>query len=214
MTLTDHDETSLRFAGYNAFLNAAPIWALTVLDWHRPSIVARFDRVYAADVLYQISDHDSLLRCVRSLLSQDGFALIADPGRGVADHELQALVEFENHSLAASGDRADGATEQQGRPGLGDAVGDVRAGEVHAGDFLTREIRAELGDDGLNFGQFRQGESSRTGMRPLSGDADAGLERKTLLKSSGTRLDSLPTPGDYTGCRDAHQRAKDGRGWR
>ncbi len=86
MTLTDHDETSLRFARYNAFLNAAPIWALTVLDWHRPSIVARFDRVYAADVLYQISDHDSLLRCVRSLLSQDGFALIADPGRGVADH--------------------------------------------------------------------------------------------------------------------------------
>ena len=163
MTLTDHDETSLRFAGYNAFLNAAPIWALTVLDWHRPSIVARFDRVYAADVLYQISDHDSLLRCVRSLLSQDGFALIADPGRGVADYELQALVEFENHSLAASGDRADGATEQQGRPGLGDAVGDVRAGEVHAGDFLTREIRAELGDDGLNFGQFRHGESSWVG---------------------------------------------------
>jgi len=163
MTLTDHDETSLRFAGYNAFLNAAPIWALTVLDWHRPSIVARFDRVYAADVLYQISDHDSLLRCVGSLLSKDGFALIADPGRGVADHELQAVVELENHSLAAPGDSADGATEEQGRPGLGDAVGDVRAGEVHRGDFSTGEIRAELGDDGLNFGQFRHGESSWVG---------------------------------------------------
>ena len=86
MTLTDHDETSIRFARYNAFLNAAPIWAFTVLDWHRPSIVARFDHVYAADVLYQISDHDSLLRCVQSLISKDGLAMIADPGRGVADH--------------------------------------------------------------------------------------------------------------------------------
>ena len=105
MTLTDHDETSIRFARYNAFLNAAPISALTVLDWHRPSIVARFDRVYAADVLYQISDHDSLLRCVRALLSADGCALIADPNRGVADHFDQrardAGFDVERHSAEA-----------------------------------------------------------------------------------------------------------------
>lgn len=93
MTVTDHDETALRFARYNASLNDVALPALSILDWHRPSIAARFARVFAADVLYQLTDHESLLRCVRSLLASDGVALIADPGRGVADRFAERARE-------------------------------------------------------------------------------------------------------------------------
>jgi len=89
---TDNDQTSLRFAEYNAGKNNAEIVGFELLDWNHPREAVlpllqgrRFDRVFAADVLYQLVDHAPILRCIDQLLAPDGVAVVADPNRGVAD---------------------------------------------------------------------------------------------------------------------------------
>jgi predicted nicotinamide N-methyase len=82
---TDNDPTSLRFAAHNAAVNHATFRGFELLDWRNPPSNRRFDRVFAADVLYQLCDHEPLLRCIDTLLAPDGIAIIADPNRGVAD---------------------------------------------------------------------------------------------------------------------------------
>lgn len=85
ITATDHDEMSLRFALHNAVRNGATVRALERLDWRDPPSGRVFDRVWAADVLYQRVDHSILLGCIDRLLAKDGMVIIADPNRGVAD---------------------------------------------------------------------------------------------------------------------------------
>ena len=85
VTATDSEPTSLRFAEYNATVNHADIVAFELLDWHLPPAGRTAERIFGADLLYQLVDHVPILECVRQLLSDDGVALIADPGRGVAD---------------------------------------------------------------------------------------------------------------------------------
>ncbi len=82
---TDCDPTALHFAEYNAAINRADIEAFECLDWHDPPAGERFDRVFGADVLYELKDHVPVIKCVDCLLTTDGVALLADPNRGVAD---------------------------------------------------------------------------------------------------------------------------------
>ena len=82
---TDNESTSLRFARYNAAQNDVRIDGYESLDWRNPAKERHFDRVFAADVLYQLVDHEPILCCLKVLLSPDGVALVADPNRGVAD---------------------------------------------------------------------------------------------------------------------------------
>lgn len=81
----DHEPTSLAFARYNAALNGVTIPAFEVMNWHRPPAGRRFERIFGADILYQLVDHVPILICIRALLASGGVALIADPRRGVAD---------------------------------------------------------------------------------------------------------------------------------
>ncbi|MEK6798814.1 MAG: methyltransferase domain-containing protein [Planctomycetota bacterium] len=85
VTATDNDDDALRFSRYNAGLNGIQVARFETLDWHRPPEKRRFDRVLGGDVLYQVSDHEPILRCVESLLADNGEALFADPHRGAAD---------------------------------------------------------------------------------------------------------------------------------
>ncbi|UCC30694.1 MAG: 50S ribosomal protein L11 methyltransferase [Phycisphaerales bacterium] len=82
---TDCDPTALHFAEYNAANNRVDIEAFECLDWHDPPAGERFDRVFGADVLYELKDHVPVVECVDCLLTADGVALLADPNRGVAD---------------------------------------------------------------------------------------------------------------------------------
>ncbi len=95
---TDNEPTSLRFAEHNARSNNANIAGFETLDWHRPPPGQRFDRIFAADVLYQLVDHDPVLACVKALLAPHGVALIADPNRGVADR-FEALARQAGFSV-------------------------------------------------------------------------------------------------------------------
>ena len=90
---TDLDPVALRFAEYNAAANGIEIAGFELLDWHTPPDGKRYDRILAADVLYQLVDHAPLLRCLDRLLADDGVALVADPHRGVADRFESMAVE-------------------------------------------------------------------------------------------------------------------------
>lgn len=109
---TDNEATSLRFARYNAALNDAPIDGYESLDWRNPAKERRFDRVFAADVLYQLVDHEPILHCLKALLSPEGVALVADPNRGVADR-FASLAE--SHGFAVEVISA-AATGPAGKP--------------------------------------------------------------------------------------------------
>lgn len=85
ISASDNEPMSLRFARYNAELNGVCIPAFELVDWHQPPVVRRYDRVFGADILYQLVDHEPILVCLRTLLAPDGAALLADPNRGVAD---------------------------------------------------------------------------------------------------------------------------------
>ena len=91
---TDNEPTSLAFAEYNVRRNDVRLAGLRPLDWNAPHEERRFDRVFAADVLYQAVDHVPVLRCVDVLLSPGGVALVADPNRGVADRFALAAEDF------------------------------------------------------------------------------------------------------------------------
>ncbi len=94
---TDHDPTALRFAAYNAAINNVRIERVELLDWHHPPDRRSFDRVLAADVLYELTDHPAILQCVDRLLAPDGSAMIADPNRGIADRFPGLAVEAGFH---------------------------------------------------------------------------------------------------------------------
>ena len=106
---TDHEPTALQFAEYNAGLNNAGIEAYELLDWHHPPEGRRFERVLAADVLYQLVDHHPFLRCLNTLLSPGGEALVADPNRGVADR-FPALAESHGFKVTVRAATAPGPT--------------------------------------------------------------------------------------------------------
>ena len=88
----DHEPTSLEFARYNAELNRVTIPAYETFNWHCPPVDRRFDRIFGADILYQLADHVPILHCVHALLAENAVALIADPHRSVADR-FAALAE-------------------------------------------------------------------------------------------------------------------------
>ena len=85
MLATDNEETALRFARFNAELNGITGMRFELLDWKHPPVGRSYERIFAADVLYQLVDHEPLLECIARLLAPGGVALIADPKRGVAD---------------------------------------------------------------------------------------------------------------------------------
>ncbi len=85
VVLTDNEPMALQFAAHNATLNHLDLAGIEPLDWRSPPPGRQYDRVLAADVLYQLVDHQPLLTCIEALLAPCGTALVADPNRGVAD---------------------------------------------------------------------------------------------------------------------------------
>ncbi|MBI4719210.1 MAG: methyltransferase domain-containing protein [Planctomycetes bacterium] len=92
ITATDYEPIPLEFARYNAALNDAPVAAFELLDWNHPPVGRRVERIFGADILYQLVDHEPILRCIAALMAPGGSAWLSDPFRGVADR-VAALAE-------------------------------------------------------------------------------------------------------------------------
>jgi ribosomal protein L11 methylase PrmA len=101
---TDHDPMALRFAQANAERNGVTVREFGRLDWRNPPEGRRYDRIFGADILYQLIDHEPILSCIGRLLAPDGTAMLADPCRGVADRvpELARQKRFHVEQREAS----------------------------------------------------------------------------------------------------------------
>lgn len=85
VTATDYEEWALAGVRFNAARLGVGAVATRVLDWRRPPAdIGRFDRVVAADVLYEPHHAEALARVIALTLAPHGTALVADPCRARA----------------------------------------------------------------------------------------------------------------------------------
>ncbi|HEX3871564.1 MAG TPA: methyltransferase domain-containing protein [Pirellulales bacterium] len=99
---TDYYDDALRFVTLNAEHNNVRNLATRMVDWRNlPADLGHFDRIVAADVLYEKPYCDLVARTIRTLLAPRGEALVADPGRRVAaefpDHCRRQRLEVVAH---------------------------------------------------------------------------------------------------------------------
>jgi predicted nicotinamide N-methyase len=115
VTATDYEEAALEGVRFNAAVNGLAGQVTTrVLDWRSPEPVGVFERVVAADVLYEQHHAAALAAVIDLLLAPDGLALVADPGRLKAEAFPPAcqarglVVETEPGPRAPGGTRGAG----------------------------------------------------------------------------------------------------------
>lgn len=86
VTATDYEEAALEGVRFNAAANGLEGRVATrILDWRSPEAFGPFDRIVAADVLYEQHHAAALAAVIDLLLAPHGLALVADPGRLKAD---------------------------------------------------------------------------------------------------------------------------------
>jgi len=99
---TDYYEDALRFTRANAGRAIGREPATRLVDWRSfPDDLGQFDRVIAADVLYEHAYAPLISRALAQVLTPDGAAVIADPGR-VAAPAFLAGLEQDGLFVAAS----------------------------------------------------------------------------------------------------------------
>ena len=82
VTATDYYPESLEFTRVNVARNTGHRIATRMVDWRdMPRDLGRFDVVVASDVLYEHTHGDLVADAVLETVSDEGYALIADPGR-------------------------------------------------------------------------------------------------------------------------------------
>lgn len=92
VTFADCEAAALRFAGFNARLQApAERIDCRLHDWHGEVLPAAFDLVGLADVTYRPVHHRPILRHLERCLAPGGLALHADPYRRESDGFLVQL---------------------------------------------------------------------------------------------------------------------------
>jgi predicted nicotinamide N-methyase len=95
VTASDYEEDALEAVRYNADRNGAHGLAVRLLDWRAlPADFGTFDRVVAADVLYERHHAMALAAVLARTLAPTGRGIVADPGRARA-------VDFEPACRAA-----------------------------------------------------------------------------------------------------------------
>jgi len=82
---SDYDEDALAFVRENARRNDLPIPRTLTLDWRRCYQDLRFERIVAADVLYETRALRPVAEFIVNHLVDDGLALVVDPHRMTAD---------------------------------------------------------------------------------------------------------------------------------
>jgi predicted nicotinamide N-methyase len=82
VTATDYESAALEGVRFNAARNALPAVTTRELDWrHPPADLGHYDRVVAADVLYESHHPAALAAVIAATLAPGGQALVADPCR-------------------------------------------------------------------------------------------------------------------------------------
>jgi 2-polyprenyl-3-methyl-5-hydroxy-6-metoxy-1,4-benzoquinol methylase len=92
VTASDYDEDALAFAELNAARNNVILESTQLVDFVEAPPTVQYDRVLAADVLYERRLTDPVARWMASALGPGGQALVSDPNRAAADGFSDALA--------------------------------------------------------------------------------------------------------------------------
>ena len=89
---TDYERDALLFARYNAWRNSCLAGtAFLQMDWNAPCLNGQFERILAADVVYEEKNWDPILSLIQTHLAPDGTAIISEPNRSNAHGFLDLL---------------------------------------------------------------------------------------------------------------------------
>ena len=92
---TDYYEDALDVTRANVFRNLGVQARTRLVDWrHLPDDLGKFDLVFASDVLYEKEYAELLPVILDRVLSGNGWALIADPGRVAAPLFVEACGTY------------------------------------------------------------------------------------------------------------------------
>ena len=82
VTATDYYDDALAFTRVNVARNTGRGARVRLVDWRAlPRDLGRYDVVVASDVLYEPAHADLVADAVLATVADDGYALVADPGR-------------------------------------------------------------------------------------------------------------------------------------
>jgi ETFB lysine methyltransferase len=79
--LCDLDLRAVRFAALNWAANVGGAPLAVVMDWREPAFEATFDRILAADIVYEKRFFDPVIRAFDCLLKPDGEVWLGEPNR-------------------------------------------------------------------------------------------------------------------------------------
>ena len=91
MTFTDYEPDALAFARANHALNLGFPAPARLVDWRDPPRDLAAPVVLAADVLYELRFLEPFLRTLRQAVAPGGVALVAEPGRSIAEGTVERL---------------------------------------------------------------------------------------------------------------------------
>lgn len=105
----DWEPRSLDLVRHTAEREGLPVGVLHAGDWRNAPVVGRYACILAADVLYEARNLPAVAAFLRAHLAPDGEALLADPGRGLAEGfpdaaAAEGLEVRERRRLPARGD--------------------------------------------------------------------------------------------------------------
>lgn len=107
---SDYYAEALAFVRANAHLNAITPPEVRLVDWRAlPRDLGGFDRIVAADVLYEAPLCDLVVTAIARLLAPSGVAIVADPGRssavGLWPRASAVGLDVDEEVIAGDGER-------------------------------------------------------------------------------------------------------------
>ncbi|MBI5446208.1 MAG: methyltransferase domain-containing protein, partial [Deltaproteobacteria bacterium] len=91
VTFTDFEADALAFAAANHALNLGALGSTMQVDWRAPPEGLTAPLVLASDVLYERRFLEPFLATLRRVLGPGGTALVAEPGRRIAEGTVERL---------------------------------------------------------------------------------------------------------------------------
>lgn len=93
LVITDYEQAALQAAQVHFKLNNLPQPEALLVDWRRPQLEDRFQRIVASDVVYEERFFRPLVRLFKNLFEANGLIILAEPNRPVARAFFSELAE-------------------------------------------------------------------------------------------------------------------------
>jgi len=93
LVISDYEQPALQAAQTHFKLNGLPQAEPLLLDWRRPHLTDRFQRLVASDIVYEERFFRPLIDLFKNALEPGGLVVLAEPGRPVARGFFTGLAD-------------------------------------------------------------------------------------------------------------------------